>query len=85
MADTLHMSTNRRILEFGATELETHDVDALRHVQQMRANSLDDKFTDEQRIASKDAADRLERQLTLEVKLLNDPERWFRIHGRFRI
>lgn len=80
------MMQKRRILEFGTAELETHDVDALRHVQQMRANSLDDeKFTDEQRIASKDAADRLERQLKLEVALLNDPERWFRIHGRFRV
>ena len=84
MADSLYMS-KRRILEFGTVELETHDVDALRHVQQMRANSLDDSFTDEQRIASKDAADRLERQLKLEVALLNDPERWFRIHGRFRV
>jgi len=77
--------SKRRILEYGAVELETHDVDALRHVQQMRANSMDDSFTDEQRIASKDAADRLERQLKLEVDLLNDPERWFRIHGRFRV
>ena len=77
--------SKRRILEFGTTELETHDVDALRRVQQMRTNSMDDSFTDEQRISLKESADRLERQLQGEVALLNDPERWFRIHGRFRV
>lgn len=77
--------SKRRILEFGTAELETHDVDALRHVQAMRTNSMDDKFTDEQRISLKESADRLDSQLRLECKLLNDPERWFRIHGRFRV
>ena len=84
MADKSNMS-KRRILEFGTVTLETHDVPALRFAQQMQANSLDDKFTDDQRSGLKDAADRLERQLQGEVDLLNDPERWFRIHGRFRI
>ena len=79
------MTTKRRILEFGTAELETHDVEALRSVKAMRANSMDDKFTDENRASFKECADRLERQLVLECELLNDPERWFRIHGRFRV
>ena len=79
------MTTKRPVLEFGTASVETHDVDALKWVQTMRANSMDDTFTDEKRIGFKECADRLERQLKLEVELLNDPERWFRIHGRFRV
>lgn len=68
----------------GEKNLENHDADAMRHVQQMRANSMDDKFSDGQRVQLKESADRLERQLLLECKLLNDPIRWMRIYGRIR-
>ena len=61
-----------------------HDADAMRHVQQMRANSMDEKFDDEARVSLKESADRLERQLLLECKLMNDPIRWMRVYGRIR-
>lgn len=70
--------------KFVEKTLENHDADAMRHVQQMRANSLNEDFSDKHRIGLKEAADRLERQLLLECKLLNDPIRWMRIYGRIR-
>jgi hypothetical protein len=70
--------------KFVEKTLDNHDADAMRHVQQMRANSLNEDFSDARRIAAKEAADLLERQLLLECKLLNDPIRWMRIYGRIR-
>jgi hypothetical protein len=70
--------------KFVEKTLENHDADAMRHVQQMRTNSMDEKFSDAQRVSLKESADRLERQLLLECKLLNDPIRWMRIYGRIR-
>ena len=79
------MTVKTKLYRPGEKNLENHDAEAMRHVQQMRANSMDDeKFDDEARISLKESADRLERQLLLECKLMNDPIRWMRIYGRIR-
>ena len=70
--------------KFVEKNLENHDTEAMRHVQQMRTNSMDEKFSDDERVSLKESADRLERQLLLECKLMNDPIRWMRIYGRIR-